>query len=36
MRKDQLLAVAESVRDDLRSLMAMDVPPVPRFEIVEG
>lgn len=36
MRKDQLLAVAESVRDDLRSLMAMDVPPVPRFETVEG
>ena len=36
MRKDELLAAAEAVRDDLRSLLGIDVPPVPAFTIVEG
>ena len=34
--KRELLRLVEEVRDDLRGVMAMDVPPVPPFVIVEG
>ena len=36
MPADHVVAEATAVRDDLRGIMAMGIPPVPPLSIVEG